>query len=193
MGDEIDKHDFVVRMRAFWQFGAERTGRKTDAHAYFGWVDNGTWPELNCEQWFTKCPTQVAHASGEGLSWIMFLANTAGLRPVRMLSDVLWHRARDYLDWHPSTGFVTVAMAIELFPDCSLSLYGFDATKSDREDYWDARPGAVDREAFLAMSKPPHDLLTEKRALAELERGTWLGAPTAVQLHWHCRPSIEGA
>lgn len=200
-GGEIDACDFVVRLRSYWTAGAEDAGSKISAHAYFGWwggEEDPTGPD--CEQWFTHCPQQLINhlcddvtkalhgkpepsQCGLALRRLGFFVKTAGHRRVFVLGDDLWHQMRDYLGSHPSTGFVAVAMALSRFPRCRLMLRGFDSTMPQRANYWDARQ---DQEhATLA-----HNMLAEKRALAEIDDRQWLGFPIHARLDWTNRPDL---
>jgi hypothetical protein len=125
-----------------------------------------------------------------GMRWWDFVTGIAQMQPVRAVTTAMWRTAHAYLGHHPSTGFVAVMMALEAFPVDELLLYGYDATTPDREDYWDARPGAIDRRIITEAPRPPHDMIAEKRALREIITGQWLGKPIATSLTWPDMPEI---
>lgn len=188
-GAEIDACDFVVRIKAFWDFGAVDTGSKVNAIAWFGaqrkaWWDrdlsNGVPP---CEHWRNWCNKQYEESP---LPWMrakaFFDYITCGLS-VATVSECQWMRAVRYLDRHPSTGFVAIVMVLDRWPTCKLLLTGFDATIAGRRDYYDAR--------HRKHSDPIiHDMVAEKRAIAELFDGTWLGEPSEASLTWLDMPEI---
>lgn len=185
-GAEIDRCDFVVRMMAFWQWGAKHAGIRTNALALFGW---GHWlerPPLKCEFWYTHCWAQMSIQDAVGWQRLEFLTRVADLQPIRWLPERLWHRLADHIDAHPSTGMVAVAMALEILKPAELVLYGFDSTLPDRPNYADARRPMRPRD----LRAPPHDVLAEKRAIAEIAEGRWLGEPCEVKLTWPDKPPL---
>lgn len=186
-GREIDACDFVVRMKAFWLHGAENAGEKISAWAWFGdkeWPGDAVGPSSQCEHWLTHCKVQIATALKVGQKRVQRAKEAAGRAGYRQLSDRLWTRARVHLDRHPSTGFIAVCMGMDRFHRPDLVLYGFDSTGPQRPNYWDARrPPEPD-------CKHHHHVLAEKRAIAEIRNGMWLGAPTTATLTWPDMPDI---
>lgn len=194
-GREIDACDFVVRMKAFWAYGAEDAGDKISAWAWYGYagpkgdavpkeaiasrVPGGT------EHWFTHCRQQVIDNLKTHPARFDDAIYASGGDPFHQLPDDLWGRAEQYLDRHPSTGFVAICMALDRFPDAELVLYGFDSITPARPNFWDAR-GGVRHEGKL-----PHRVDLEKRAIAEIRDGTWLGRPTAATLTWPDMPEMK--
>lgn len=180
-GHEIDACDFVVRVKAWWANGAVDAGQRCDAHAHYGW---GRWddrPKLHGEHWFTQTISQVRQ-NPEGWDRLAFFVNRATFEAVRFAPDKLWDAAFKRLGKHPSTGFMTVGMAMEIVKPTAIVLYGFDGTTPDRPNYDDAR-GPAD-------TKCSHDQLAEKRAIADLHNGTWLGQPSTVDLEWPDMPDL---
>jgi hypothetical protein len=184
MGDEIDAHDIVVRMKAYWLHGAENCGTKLSVWATYPDLHAGVTPPSEPDElWITHCPGQIRRAGREeGLVDIRrrHLGSNA-----MQLEDTDWHACFARLGKHPSTGFVTGAMAIRSYPTCELSLYGFDSTTPDRDDFWDARRpyGGGDERTALH-----HGIMNEKRELAKIAQGLWLGEPCEVTLNWPCKP-----
>jgi hypothetical protein len=180
-GEIIDSYDFVVRTKAFWAYGAKEAGTKTDAIVLFGDLMSRQveWPQLKCEFWCSHCPKQYESNAYE------FVVTKANYNPMRILCTADWKRLDDILKKHPSTGMVAVFMAMKILSPSVLGLYGFDSTTPDRPNYWHAR-GTRD--------KPPehlwHDVLKEKRLLAEIAQGTWLGEKTETVLIWPDKPDI---
>lgn len=195
-GREIDACDFVVRIKAFWLHGAENTGEKTNALAYYGsWA--GAWDRMSelrrsCEHWFTHSPRQIEALKDIGYEQMGFVCHCAELKPIRWLTNQLWDQMTDYVKRHPSTGFVTVGMAMEILDIDELVLYGFDSTTVDRPNYTDARlDWVIDHLPFLPPGRQlAHDTLAEKRAIAEIGQGTWLGKPCEVELVWPDMPDL---
>jgi hypothetical protein len=190
-GREIDACDFVVRMKAFWLRGAENAGEKIDAWAWYGYTGpeaDGVPVEFSgprgTEHWFTHCRQQVQNNPDTHCKRLEDARMLAGSNPFHQLPDGLWGRAKQHLNRHPSTGLVTVCMALDHFPDDELVLYGFDSTTPDKPNYQDARGRPVEPAG--------HNTLAEKLAIAEISRGTWLGKPTAATLTWPDMPSIGG-
>lgn len=182
-GKEIDACDKVVRIKTWWHAGATDTGSKWDVHAHYG---DGFWddrPEFHGEHWWTQTMCQVRR-NPAGWSRLSFVANRARYEPVRFAPDALWDAAFARLQRHPSTGFMVVAMAMEIVEPSELVLFGFDGTTPDEPRmYNDARGGRVD-------TKCSHDLLAEKRAIAEILGGAWLGEPCRTKLYWPQMPEL---
>ncbi len=189
-GAEIDACDFVVRLKAYWVFGATDAGSKVDAVAWFG-AQRKEWCNLDvgddipiCEHWRTWCNKQYEESPLEWKKARAFFAYvTCGL-PVVSVLECQWMRAIRYLNRHPSAGFVTITMVLDRWPKCELLLTGFDATIPDRPDYYDARRPAT---GDLSV----HDMVAEKRAIAELLEGSWLGEPSQAALTWLNMPELE--
>jgi len=185
MGEEIDAHDIVVRIKAYWKNGAEDAGEKLSVWATYPDHDTGATPITEPDEiWYTQCPGQIERAKRtDGM--ILSCRNNKGV-PWEQLTDGEWTTLRTHLGKDPSTGFVAVAMAISRFPDCELSLYGFDSTIPELDTFWDARrpENGKDEETKLH-----HGILREKRSLAEMGAdGRWLGEPCRVTLNWPCMP-----
>ncbi len=183
-GEEIDACDCVVRIKTWWHAGAEDAGSKWDVHAHYG---DGFWderPEFHGEHWFTQPICQVRQ-NPFGWSRLAHIANHARYEPVRFAPDALWDAAFARIGRHPSTGFVTVAMAMEIVDPAELVLFGFDGTTPDKPRLYNDARGPVD-------TKCSHDQLAEKRAIAELFDGTWLGKPSRVRLVWPQMPELGG-
>ncbi len=188
-GPEIDASDFIVRMKAFWLFGAVDSGERCDAWAWFGETDPRraeAVPEADIdnvgarEHWFTQCNLQIPETKRYRLELAQRFSDVARWRQI---SDTLWKRMRAHLGRFPSTGITAVAMAIDLLPVDELLLFGFDGTTPDKPNYHDARrPNPNDPHA--------HDQLAEKRAIAELLDGQWLGEPSKVKLIWPDMPEL---
>lgn len=185
-GQAIDACDRVVRIRAFWSYGALDVGRRTDAWAWFGSqsdMDLQNVPRLSCEHWFTHCPEQLLQRADGlcGISRASYFSRYAGLNPLRWLPSDLWQKACAHLGFHPSTGFITVALAIAIYQPTELHLYGFDGYT---EPFSDAR-----RE-IPAAQQTHHNMPAEKHAFAEISNGTWLGDPLPhpITLIWPGTP-----
>ncbi len=189
-GAEIDACDFVVRIKAWWAHGAENAGERIDAWAWYGDEIQlaGPIPEMNSERWFTQTVSQV-RANPAAWDRVASLVRTASLQPIRWVPDLLWDAAFRRLEWHPSTGFVAVCMAIAIKRPDELVLYGFDSTAPDRANYQDARSEPLPPRL---LSHPPHDVLAEKRAMADLFNGKWLGEPCRTALEWPQMPDLGG-
>jgi hypothetical protein len=183
-GKEIDACDLVVRIKNHWRCGADDTGHKTSVVAHYGdgW-SNPPEAVKRAEQWFTQTPRQLRLKEEEGWRRLQHLVEHARHQPIRWATQALWNRVSEYLNGsHPSTGMMAVAMAVELYPDCELVLFGYDSTTPDRPNFWDAKQ--------LAEKKAPHDVLAEKRAIAELLNGMWLGQPSRATLEWPQMPEL---
>lgn len=196
-GQLIDAADCVVRMKAWWSFGALDAGKKCDILAWFGsdwgWsVGKGGHPPpaLLCEHWFTQPWDVLAPRTMESLrNALHFLIVRSNGNPVRFIPGSLWHKCVKALGGkHPSTGFSSVAMAIEYLSPDEIVLVGFDGTTRDKPNFGDARR---ELEAKDLSDVPPHDLLSEKRLIVKLFDGTWLGEPVSLKLTWIAQPSVE--
>lgn len=176
-GGKIDACDLVVRLKCWWAHGAENAGRKIDAWAWFGQEETliQPVPKMNCEHWYTLCLKQEREWKDWEDKFSAFVRYSQGL-PTRRLWDDLWVRCFDYLDRAPTTGFVALAMALEIYKPEELLLVGFDSTTPDQPNYDCAR---------VAWSKKScHDFAAEKLAMAEIGDGGWLGEPIGTQLEW---------
>lgn len=186
-GKEIDACDFVVRMRDFWHCAAVNAGTRINAHSYFGWWDNcHEDPWKGFEHWFSHCPAQLLGRGENGWRALCFVNERAAGQPIRWLLNSRWDQMRGYLDGaHPSTGFVTITMALDRFVSrpCELVLYGFDSTAPDKPNFFDARE-ANKAEPYQVQ----HEILREKRAIYELRNGVWLGQKRDVKLTWPDKP-----
>lgn len=190
-GEEIDGYDFVVRMRDWWRCAAENAGEKMDAHAYFGWWDD--WPDdprKGFEHWFTQCPMQLEAAGVMGWQRVAFVNKRAEGAPIRWLSDARWNQLRGALNGeHPSTGIVSVAMAIDRFHSTpiELGLYGFDSTTPERPNFFDAREMGKSRHEQYHVT---HNILGEKRLLVGLHGGVWITGKSDITLTWPDQPEL---
>jgi len=191
LGKEIDACDCVVRTKAWWHYGAEHAGQRVDAVAWFG-TQQEEWFALNsragvpqCEHWLSWCPRQFQECPpGFARGELFFRYITFDL-PVAQLGNHQWLRLCNHLGRHPSTGIVAVMMALARWPTCELVLAGFDATIPGEPTYHDARhPVCEDLHA--------HDMIAEKKALAQIAEGSWLGEPCKAKLTWLHQPKIEG-
>ncbi len=186
-GAEIDDCDFVVRLKAYWHHSALDTGSKTNAIAWFGSQRNLWWETTiqPVEHWRTWSDRQYDEALPAWKKAREFFHYTAFGLPVMVLDYAHWRHAANYLDRFPSTGFIAVMMAIARWPECNLLLTGYDSTIEGRPDYYDARNPNPD-------APHPHDVLTEKRAMAKLLKSEWLGDPCGVKLEWLHMPELGG-
>jgi hypothetical protein len=182
-GDIIDACDFVVRLQDWWHCGAVNAGQKLDAHAYFNMqkaCPTGGW-----EQWITQYPRQVS-GKPDGQKRITMFAERAMGGVIRWLAESQWKLLHDYLKADPSTGFVAVAMALWRYPAADeLVLYGFDSTVPDQANFFDAREESK-REPYRVA----HHILAEKRVIAEIHNGTWLGRECKTALVWPDMPGL---
>lgn len=182
-GREIDACDFVVRMKKYWKAGAKNAGRTIHAWATRGNLDAYQEQRENVEHWYVLQCSFFANRGQEKFKQEMLDMNNRG-RGRR----ILWAARADYEELHnylgksPSTATVVIYMALQVFPACELVLYGFDSTTPDRPRYKDARPSGDNTPNTL------HDFVAEKRAVAEIHKGTWLGKPTAATLTWPDMP-----
>lgn len=183
-GAEIDACDIVVRLKNYWRCGADNAGGKVDVVAHYGdgWANPPKAAGM-AEQWFTQTPRQLQLKGKEGELRLRLLVEHLHLGTMRWATEELWCKVAGYL-WgqHPSTGMMAVAMALDLHPDCELVLYGYDSTTPDKPNFWDAKQ--------LTEKKAPHDVLAEKRAIAEILCGCWLGFPTKATLCWPQMPEL---
>lgn len=187
-GAEIDACDFVVRIKAFWEYGAGDTGRSVDAIATYGdwngWRPMPDWVQPK-EYWFTQCPSQVeqhemTQERGHSLAHhrLSFIVKQADGAAIRWLTDKRWKRLCEVVGSHPSTGFVAVAMAMWILAPAQLLLVGFDSVDPDLPNFWDARHATT-------QSSIAHNMASEKKRLRELvTRWTWLGTRTATDATW---------
>jgi CMP-N-acetylneuraminic acid synthetase len=186
--EQIDSCDVVVRVRAFWKHGALDAGSKTTAIAWFGSVedmDADNMPSVS-SHWLTHCPDQILlmeAAGARGEDRMIFFSRKAGLSEIRWLPTALWNRLCSHLNSHPSTGFVAVAMAMEIYHPTELCIFGFDAFDGEFSDA--RREIPIDQQMH-------HNMAAEKIAIAEIAQGTWLGTPLEFPcyLNWpSCPPS----
>jgi len=187
--NEIDACDFVVRLKQYWLHGAENAGRKIHALAWFGEeFDGASDGYVDCEHWFTQSPSVVFDIAAGGFDQgrIAYFNRVVNLRQARWATDAMLERAYRHLGKHPSCGFTAIDMALALFAPCELVLYGYDSTTLDRPNYADARYPLPEKFRL----HPPHDMLAEKRAIAELGEGCWLGAAIDVELVWPDKPEL---
>ena len=182
MGREIDACDVVVRIKNFWEWGAQDSGEKCDVWAQYGGIDLPSGVAAS-EHWFTICPHQL-ESHGKAADLISSFNRNAAGHSIRWLDDERWMQARAYLLSHPTTGFVCVLMALQTWPDAELHVHGFDSMQPDGPNYYDAR-APVDHKGVVW----PHDMAGEKRAIAEIYGGRFLGNPTSATLVWPHPPA----
>ena len=194
-GAEIDACDFVVRIKAFCECGAEHSGDKVDAIATYGdWSRRRSKPEWvrPTEYWFTHCPSQVEqHAMtqerGHSVAHHRFtsLVDDADGAAIRWLPDKLWKQMCEAIGSHPSTGFVAVAMAIWILAPAQLLLAGFDSVDPKLPNFWDAR------NTIAKSSIVHHNMVSEKNQFRELVfEQMWLGTRTATNATWLEMPEV---
>ena len=185
-GAEIDACDFVVRIKAFWVYGAENVGQRCDAVATYGdWRAWRQQPPFSGEYWISQTLKQIEENS-VGWERLAFISRIANLQPLRWLPQPMWDSLLQQIGSHPSTGIVAVCMGLAIIQPDELLLYGFDGTTPDKPNYHDARrPNPNDPHA--------HDQLAEKRAIAELLDGQWMGEPSRVKLTWPDMPDMPEA
>ena len=184
----IDACEFVVRMKAYWSHGAEDAGDKVNALAWYG-VDDG-WenpPEFpsDMEFWITQEPRLfhgecLAKPGNERLAKIVEVAD---FRIIRWMKTEPFCDSDMYIGRSPTTGFTAINMAMYVLRPREIHLFGFDATTRKGPNSDDARRIIPDE-----MYTEYHDLESEKRKIAELFDGTWLGRPCATRLVWHDIP-----
>lgn len=186
-GAEIDACDFVVRIKAWWRHGAADAGTRIDAWAWYGCKRGLTYiPPFRCQNWFTHCPKQTqSHGSKIRRARRKSFLEHSSEQRTQFLTDVQWQTMRSFTGKHPSTGMVAVFMAIERFPDCNLHLYGFDSTRLDQPNFFDARRPDL-------TPKDPHCQQREKTVFRRINTGMWLNNPTKVTLTWPDMPRMDG-
>ena len=188
-GELIDGCDFVVRIKAYWECGATDAGEKINAWAHYGHpIVNPAWKNAppKVEHWITHCPGQFATPEEPGPERYRLAVAHADGRLMRILPDALWWRLRKWLNRHPSTGMVAASMAMHALPLSEIVLVGFDSTTHNKPNYLDAQQHAI-------IDSHPHDMLTEKKALASIADGLWLGNPTDAKLTWPSKPDLEAS
>jgi hypothetical protein len=187
-GEQIDACDFVVRAKTWWKYGAVDVGTKVDAIVNDGWwgePDEEAWK--GCEHWLAWTVERMKLRKDRAWIPLTRLSQKVGMGLVRIFSHELRERAVRHIkppgDGTFSTGFVGVLMAMELFSGCDeLHIYGFDGVRTGGPNFADAR--RPDR------GKRNRDWSAEKRALAELFGGTWLGHPCQTKLKWPQMPDL---
>lgn len=186
-GAEIDACDFVVRLRDWQRCAAEHAGSKISAHAYYGPWSEWEHTPAQCEHWWTQCPEQIMRQGEAGQVKWDFFAEYASGHLVRWLMNSQWRELQKHLGADPSTGFVSIAMALWVYPETEeLVLYGFDSTTPDRPHFFDAREEGKMGCAYVVH----HSIVEEKQAIARIRDGVWLGKPIATTLTWPDMPEI---
>lgn len=187
-GTEIDACDIVIRLKAWWRFGAVDAGSKCDVWAHFACpqvqavYENKSTPEemqrtTDGEHWMLHTVEQMRDPKER----VGFLVRMAALGVLRWVTQSCWQRARDYLDRDPSSGMVAAAMAMDVYEPTELALYGFDCTTPDQPNFENAR---------IRQLPCDHDFVAEKRALAEIHEGRWLGEAVETGLVWPDEPVL---
>lgn len=187
-GREIDACDFVVRLKAFWLYGAEDAGRRVDAICWYGVDDGWDNPPVikEAEIWITQEP-RLFRGDCEGQSGpdrLERIVNLANLGRIRWMPTESFCRSDAYIGRSPTTGFTAVNMAIHIHRPDEIHLFGFDATTRDRPNYDDAR-----RKIPLWVDDY-HNMEREKWVISELFNGHWLGEPCTTRLTWHDMPEV---
>ena len=187
-GREIDACNYVVRVKTWWRYGAVAAGTKVNAVVNDGW-----WGEVDekamtgCEHWLAWTVERMQLRKSRAWVPMTRLSQKVGMDLIRIFPHDLRERAIRHIkppgDGTFSTGFVGILMAMELFPGCDeLHIYGFDGIRTGGPNFSDAR-----REDRGIRNR---DWTAEKRAIAEIHNGTWLGEPTGVELNWPDMPEL---
>ena len=185
-GQEIDACDFVVRIKKYWKAGAENAGTKIDAWATRGNLDSYQEQRENVEHWYVlPCAFYVGRGQEKFKQEMLDINNRGRGRRILWATRADGKELEDYLRKSPSTAMVVIYMALRVLPVRELVLYGFDSTTPDRPRYNNARPSGDNTPNTL------HDFVAEKRAVAEIFKGTWLGKPTAMTLTWPDMPDLK--
>jgi len=183
-GDLIDACDYVVRMKAFWEYGATDSGSKLDALCWFGKTEG--WqnaPDLSgVEMWITQEP-RIMLATPERVRRVV---NTSNLGVIRWQTYDMFYWAGEFIGVSPTTGFSAINMAIHILHPVELHLFGFDHVGFDKPNAHDARR-SLDNEVAT-----DHDMTSEKHRIADLFRGVWMGEKCETKLIWHEMPDMEG-
>ncbi|MFA5618041.1 MAG: hypothetical protein WDK95_14475 [Syntrophorhabdaceae bacterium] len=186
-GRYIDACDFVVRLKAFWMYGALNAGKRLNALCWYG-VKSG-WdnpPEFrDVEFWITQEPRLFRSECerNPGNERMERIVNAAQFNVIRWMPTELFCKSDAYIGRSPTTGFTAINMALHILQPREIQLFGFDATTRDGPNSDDARRRIPDE-----MYTEYHDMLAEKRVIAELFRGKWLGEPCKTTLVWHDMP-----
>lgn len=186
-GREIDRCDFVVRLKAYWAYGALDAGDHVDAVCWYG-VDDGCFEMVDfrdVEFWVTQEP-RLFRGDCEGVPGserLEQIVKAAQWNVIRWMPTELFCRSDAYIGRSPTTGFTAINMALHVLQPREIHLFGFDATTRDGPNSDDARRRIPDE-----MYTEYHDMLAEKRVIAELFVGKWLGEPCGTRLVWHEMP-----
>lgn len=188
-GELIDACDFVIRLKRFWLEGATNVGYSCHAVASYDYpVEMTVFTKLtDAEFWITQTPQQLL--ATHDAEWLEMFAVRHGLGVIRWVSHLFWTRIGEALGYHPSTGFVAMCMAMELFDPEALTLVGFDQLTPEDPNFHCARR----RITPAQCAKPNHNFVAEKRCIAELENGVWLGKGCHTHLVWSDKPDIPPA
>lgn len=189
-GHQIDRCDFVVRLKAYWVHGALDAGSQIDALCWYG-VDAGGWFDAvefrDVEFWVTQEP-RLFRSECEGVPGskrLERIVKAAQFNVIRWMPTELFCRSDAYIGRSPTTGFTAINMALHVLQPREIHLFGFDATTRDAPNSDDARRRIPDE-----MYTEFHDMLAEKRVIAELFDGKWLGEPCGTRLVWHEMPEV---
>lgn len=189
-GAEIDACDFVVRIKAFWENAAVNAGQRVDAVAWLG-TEEAKWKKHGpdgFDHWRTWCSEQYIVNGGGWPARKVFFETFAEGKITHRLSGQLHLRVKRSTLKDPSTGIIAIAMALDILEPAELLLYGFDGTLPTLPNYHDARRAP---EIPKKGEQYPHDQLREKRVIAGLLNGKWLGEPSTVKLIWPDMPDLK--
>jgi len=183
-GRLIDGCDFVVRIKRFWQDSASNAGSKCNAVATYDAPGEMSEYAHGAEVWITQSPQQMVMRHGANV--LEGLAGFADLGVMRWITHAFWELVCSGLQSQPSTGLVAIAMGMQLFSPGTLVIVGFDQLTPADPNFDCARRSVV----VLPDGSAQHPFVNEKRALAEIFNGVWLGEPTDTTLRWPDMPEL---
>jgi hypothetical protein len=188
-GDIIDACDFVVRLKQCWADGAENAGSACHAIADYDYpperCDRAWCPWPDAEFWLTHTPSQIIGERGTNYLETITVRRDLGI--IRWVSTEFVVAIRKAVGYFPSTGVVAICMAMRLLHPDVLTIVGFDQLTPAEPNFDCARRKVVDHPD---LGRPSHDFVAEKRFLARLEDGTWLGEECQTKLVWIDKPDI---
>lgn len=177
-GSEIDACEFVVRIKQYWTYGANGTGDKINAWAWYGAAVASANAPMACQHWITQSVDEYArreHAKRDGFARLKHIISIQPTGGLRFISGDVVGELSHHLGASPSTGLRAIAMVLAMQPE-EIVIAGFDAMDAETDARGD-------------QHRPPcHNLRNEKRTLSELENGQWLKAPCSTRLTWLGRP-----